>query len=273
MAEAPKNTREFESLLRIITALRGPGGCPWDLQQTHATLARFAIEEAFELSEAIDTGQTTEIRDELGDVLFQVVLHAEIARQNGTFTLADVIQAVSEKMIRRHPHVFGDVAVTDADEVLRNWSAIKEREKAARPDRDPHDFDIPAALPALLRAHKIGEKTAARDFDWDTADQCWEKVREELGELTEARVEGHGLAREEAELGDLLFSLAQWARHRGLDAERALRRTNQSFEARYRRMRAAAAHDGHEFKSLSSAAKESYWSRAKPAANCDGSSS
>ena len=265
MTEAPKNPGDFDSLLAVIGALRGPGGCPWDLKQTHGSLARFAIEEAFELTEAIEAGESAEIRDELGDVLLQVVLHAEIARQDGTFTITDVIRAITEKMVRRHPHVFGAVRVADADEVLSNWAKIKELEKqTAGRTVDPHVFDVPPGLPALLRAHKIGEKTHARGFDWDTADQCWSKVGEEVAELEEARREDHGLDREEAELGDVLFSLAQWARHRGLDAERALRRTNRAFEERYRRMREMVTRDGLDFAILDPAAKETYWKRAKP---------
>ena len=262
MPKPPANRRNFDALVQIAKDLRGPDGCPWDLKQTHASLGRFALEEAHELVEAIEAGTPAEIRDELGDVLLQVVLHAEIARQAGHFAIEDVVQAIADKMVRRHPHVFADQHVGGADEVVRNWAEIKAAERANKPaSSDPHAFEVPAALPALLRAHKIGEKTHSRSFDWDNADQCWDKVTEEIGELRDARAEG--LAREEAELGDVLFSLAQWARHRGLDAERALRLGNRAFEDRYRRMREAVTADGRAFEDLPPEDKERYWKSAK----------
>ncbi len=154
MPKPPNNLRDFAGLVKVVEHLRGPEGCPWDKEQSHETLTRFAIEEAFELGEAIDSGDQKAIRDELGDLLLQVVLHSEIARQEGRFDVNDVIQNISEKMVRRHPHVFADVKVNTSEEVLSNWTEIKAKEKG---HKDP--FDIPKALPSLLRAHKIGEKT------------------------------------------------------------------------------------------------------------------
>lgn len=259
MPKAPENLREFEGLIKVVEFLRGPDGCPWDKEQTHETLTRFAIEEAHELADAIDRGDQAEIRDELGDVLLQVVLHSEIARQEGRFDIHDVIQAVGEKMVRRHPHVFGDVVAKTSDVVLKNWSEIKDAEKAGKPKPL---FDMPKGMPALLRAVKIGEKTRKVDFDWDNPTQCWDKVEEELGELLSAVKIGDNSA-VEAEFGDLLFSLAQWARHSGIDPEQALRKTNMSFEERFAKMQELVKADGREWSSLNATDKEIYWKKAK----------
>jgi MazG family protein len=172
-----------------------------------------------------------------------------------------VIQNLNEKMVRRHPHVFGDVDASTSDEVLRNWATIKAAEKGHAPGR-PLSFDIPQGLPALLRAQKIGEKTKKADFDWDGPAPCWDKVMEETGELKEAIAAGR---REEieAELGDLLFSVAQLARHLGLDSEQALRRCNQRFEGRFRRMQTKVAQDGKSWAALPAGEREKYWKGAK----------
>lgn len=296
MPKAPHNLREFAGLIKVVEALRGPDGCPWDKEQTHSTLTRYAIEEAHELGEAIDSGDTRAIRDELGDVLLQVVLHAEIARQAGTFDVFDVIQGLNEKMIRRHPHVFADVSVSGSGEVLKNWAEIKAAEKAAgKAVKHESPFEVPVGMPALARAHKIGEKTKKVGFDWENAAQCWLKVKEELGEVEEllddssvdAEVEleiedpDAGSSRDErvsqphsdvgvtpherleAEIGDLLFSVAQLARHLDIDPEQALRKTNTSFERRYSRMRELVTAAGRDWKGLSAEEKENFWKKAK----------
>jgi tetrapyrrole methylase family protein/MazG family protein len=255
MPKAPDNLREFAGLIKVVEFLRGPDGCPWDKEQTHETLTRFAIEEAHELADAIDGGDVNEIRDELGDVLLQVVLHSEIARQEGRFDIFDVIQNISEKMVRRHPHVFGDVKADTSGEVLKNWAEIKAAEKGAK----KFSFDVPKGMPALLRAFKIGEKTKKIAFDWETAEQCWAKVEEETGELQRARSQ----AEKEAEFGDLLFSLAQWARHSGIDPEQALRKTNLRFEARFMKMQELVEKAGRDWNTLSADEKESFWKKAK----------
>jgi len=257
MPKAPENLREFASLLKVVEFLRGPDGCPWDKEQTHQTLTRFAIEEAHELGEAIDSGDPAAIRDELGDLLLQVILHAEIARQEKRFDIYDVIQNINDKMVRRHPHVFAGAKAETSDQVLQNWSEIKAQEKG---HKDP--FDIPKGLPALLRAHKIGEKTKKVSFDWDTPGQCWDKVREETVELQEA-IAKKDRGEMEAELGDLLFSLSQWARHMNLDAEQALRKTNMSFEQRFKKMQALVKEAGLDWATLPAADKEKFWKRAK----------
>jgi tetrapyrrole methylase family protein/MazG family protein len=258
MPKAPENLREFEGLIKVVEFLRGPDGCPWDKEQTHETLTRFAIEEAHELADAIDSGDVNEIRDELGDVLLQVILHSEIARQEGRFDIYDVVQAISEKMVRRHPHVFGDVVAETSAAVLKNWAEIKAAEKG----RKKTLFDVPKGMPALLRALKIGEKTKKVDFDWDSPEQCWDKVEEELGEL-QAAVKSGIKSDVEAEFGDLLFSLAQWARHSGIEPEQALRKTNMSFEERFTKMQELVKADGREWASLNATDKENYWKKAK----------
>jgi len=269
MPKPPQNLREFTSLLQVVEALRGPEGCPWDKEQTHRTLTRYAIEEAFELSEAIDGGNDQEICDELGDLLLQVILHAEIARQEGRFDIYSVMENLNAKMVRRHPHVFGSTTAKTSAEVLTNWAQIKAEEKAGQAKTQqkkaqsrPLSFDIPQGLPALLRAQKIGEKTAKTQFDWTDAHSCWEKVAEEFGELKEALDAGQPAAISH-ELGDLLFSLAQIARHLKMDSEQSLRETNTRFERRYLRMQELVREDGQQWENLSAELKESYWTRAK----------
>lgn len=260
MVKAPKNLREFDGLLKVVEFLRGPDGCPWDKEQTHQTLTRYALEETYEYCEAVDRREDRLMCEELGDMLLQVVLNAEIARQDRRFDISDVIEGIAGKMVRRHPHVFGDVQVKDSSEVLKNWAALKEREKGAQGKKAL--FDIPVALPALLRAQKIGEKTRKVDFDWSDASACWPKIREEIGELEEAMRSG---SRSEmaAELGDVLFSLAQLARHLDLDSESALRECNQRFTTRFARMQELVAQDGLEWSSLAADLKEKYWKKAK----------
>jgi tetrapyrrole methylase family protein/MazG family protein len=221
-------------------------------------LARFAIEEAFELAEALDGGSSEKVKEELGDVLLQVLLNAEIARQEGRFDLSDVIETLGRKMVRRHPHVFGEVKVKDSQQVLRNWDQIKKAEATAAGE----GFAIPQALPALLRAHKIGEKTERLGFDWPSIGEVMGKVREELVELEEAIASGETKAIAH-EVGDLLFSVAQLARHASIDGEQCLRRCNSRFEARFHEMRRRAASDGKNWADLSDTEKESYWRDAK----------
>ena len=264
MPKPPKNLREFEGLLKVVEFLRGPDGCPWDKEQTHQSLTRYAIEEAHELAEALDNGDPVGIREELGDLLLQVVLHSEIARQDGRFDIADVIEGISTKMVRRHPHVFADVKAETSAEVLKNWSEIKAAEKGQQAKANPFTFDIPAGLPALLRSQKIGEKTKKVAFDWDNADQCWLKVKEELGELEEVLNQGpRDNCRIEEELGDVLFSVAQLARHLNLASEQCLRRTNARFEERYQRMQELVKKAGKSWDQISAGEKETYWKQAK----------
>lgn len=260
MPKAPKNLREFTGLLKVVEFLRGPDGCPWDKEQTHQTLTRYAIEEAFELSEAIDRGDDALITEELGDVLLQVVLHAEIARQDERFDIYDVIEAISSKMVRRHPHVFGDVKAEDSAAVLKNWAEIKNEEKGKK--KGALSFDIPVALPALIRAQKVGEKTKKVNFDWGNASECWPKIKEEIAELELAMKSGDKIEIA-AEMGDVLFSIAQLARHLDLDSEQALRETNARFETRFMKMQELVSADGKEWTTLPAEEKEKYWKKAK----------
>lgn len=263
MPQAPHQRRDFSALIQVVEALRGPDGCPWDKEQTHQTLTRFAIEEAHELAEAIDEGQDKAIKEELGDVLLQVVLHSEIARQDGRFTIEDVIETLNEKMIRRHPHVFGDVEVSSSREVLDNWTAIKAKEKG-QTSNQPAPFAIPKDLPALIYSQKIGEKTRRARFDWSELTEVLVKVKEELAEFEEAAQAGV-FEQMEHELGDLLFTVAQLARFFKADAEQALRKTNRRFERRYMKMQELALAQSKVFSELDSAEKESLWQAAKKA--------
>lgn len=222
-------------LVAVMRRLRGPGGCPWDAEQTHQSLARHFLEEAHETLEAIDEGDPDRIREELGDLLLQVVFHAEIAHEEGTFDIDDVADGIVAKLIRRHPHVFGDVRVDSSAEVLMNWERIKGEEKGDH----PVDEEIPARLPALARAAKVQRRAAGWGFDWRTADEALAKVREELGELESAPPD-----RAEDELGDLLFAVAALGRRLSIDPETALRKATRRFAERFDRMKAGALAEG-----------------------------
>jgi tetrapyrrole methylase family protein/MazG family protein len=225
-----------------MARLRGPGGCPWDREQTHQSLARHLLEEAHETLEAIDGGDPQRIREELGDLLLQVVFHAEMARGAETFDIDDVAEGIVRKLIRRHPHVFGEVEVDSAAQVLVNWERIKSEEKGEH----PVDEEIPATLPALARAAKVQRRAAGFGFDWRTREAAAAKVREELNELEDA-----GLDRAEEELGDVLFAVAALARRLNVDPETALRKTTRRFAERFERMRSEAGEDGAELSAMS----------------------
>jgi tetrapyrrole methylase family protein/MazG family protein len=229
-------------LVRVMARLRGPGGCPWDHDQTHRTLARHLLEETHEVLDAIDAGDPDRLRDELGDVLLQVVFHAQMAAEEGTFDVDDVAQATVEKLIRRHPHVFGEVHVTGADEVLVNWEQIKAEETGEQPVED----DIPPTLPALARASKVQRRAAGWGFDWRTSDGAMAKLREEVEELAAAGTPEEA----EEELGDVLFAAAAVARRLGVDPESALRRTTTKFAGRYERLLARARREGVDLAEL-----------------------
>lgn len=260
MPVPPTNLRQFQSLVEIVSSLRGPDGCPWDKEQTHETLTQYAIEEVFELVEAIESGDDALIKDELGDNLFQVVLHSVLATQRGAFTMEDCIQNISEKLIRRHPHVFSDTKVTGTEEVIANWEAIKKLEKKQLKTSDP--LQVPSGLPALQRAFKIGKRTEKFQFDWKQPDEVLEKVHEEFAELQEA-LDSEKIEAIEHEIGDMLFSLAQLARHLDLEPEQVLRKANRRFEARFAEMFALCEAQKKDFTKLNSEEKESLWKEAK----------
>lgn len=251
--------KAFGELVRVIARLRDPqGGCPWDLEQTHASLKPYIIEEAHELIDAIDEGPD-KIKEELGDVLLQVVLHSQVARDNGSFDIADVVRGITEKMIARHPHVFGETKVSGSAQVLQNWEQIKN----AQSKRESVLDGVPRSLPGLLRAHKLGEKVAKVGFDWENLEGVGLKILEEQGELLEQlRHEEQDRTKQREELGDLLFSLAQLARMLGFDAEEALREGNDKFARRFKHLEKTA---GAELKSLSREQLTELWREVKQA--------
>jgi tetrapyrrole methylase family protein/MazG family protein len=229
-------------LVRVMHRLRGPDGCPWDREQTHESLARHLLEEAHEALEAIDSGDADRLREELGDVLLQVVFHAEMARQEGTYDIDDVAEGIVAKLIRRHPHVFGDAKVDSAAEVLVNWEQIKEEEKG----QHAVDDKIPATLPALARAAKVQRRAAGAGFDWRSKEGPLAKVREELDELEAASPE-----RIDEELGDVLFAVSALARKLNVDPETSLRKAVRRFSQRFDRMKTRIEADGMTMEELS----------------------
>ena len=255
----------FTKLVDIMARLRAPGGCPWDREQTHASIKPYLIEEAYEVAEAIEDGDFAELRKELGDLLLQVVFHAQMAAEAGHFDAADVVAAINDKMVRRHPHVFADVEVADADEVLRNWAAIKAEERQGDDDTSAL-AGVPRGLPALARAHRLGDKAAHTGFDWSDAAGVLDKVDEELAELRAAVAAG-ATAEVEAELGDVLQALASLGRHLGLHAEEALQRANDRFARRFRRLEALAGERGLDLPQQDAAALEALWQEAKQLAD------
>jgi len=224
-------------LVKIMARLRGPGGCPWDAEQTHETLARHLLEETHELIEAIDAADSDAIRDELGDVLLQVVFHAQIAADEGRWDVDDVSEGLVRKLVHRHPHVFGSTEVSGSDEVLVNWEKLKAEETGARKGVED---DIPASLPALARAAKVQRRAAGWGFEWRSLDGAMAALREEVDELQEA-VEPEDA---EGEIGDVLFATVAVARRMGVDAESALRRTIRTFSERYERFTVLAVARG-----------------------------
>ena len=249
---APKGLALLD-LVRVEERLRGPDGCPWDREQSHASLARYAVEEVYELLEAIDADDPDAIREELGDVLLQVVFHAQIAADEQRFTIDDVARGIADKLVRRHPHVFADVAVADADEVMANWEELKAAEK---PERTGVFDGVPAAQPAFGYALALQRRAARAGFDWDDDDAAADQVHLELVELAEAR---DPAARQRA-LGDLLFSVVGLARRRGVDPEMALRGAARRFRGRVEAMLEAAGRPPSE---LSRADWQALWQAAK----------
>ncbi|MGC4065386.1 MAG: nucleoside triphosphate pyrophosphohydrolase [Polyangiaceae bacterium] len=243
--------------------LLAPDGCPWDREQTEQSLKRYVLEEACEVIDAIDGGDADSLCDELGDLALQVVFLAELGRKRGAFGPDDVVRAIVEKLVRRHPHVFGSVQVQNAEEVVSNWNEIKVQEKGKKKLLD----GLPRALPALYRAQRIGERVAKVGFDWEDESGSFAKVREEVGELERA-VAGEPKERIEAEFGDLLLALVNYARHLGVDAEKALRESTDRFDARFRHVeaRVEACHGGWPAKDappLKLEELDGYWDEAK----------
>ena len=257
---------------RIIQRLRGPGGCPWDQAQTHASLAPFALEEARELMAAIADGDAAELAGELGDVLLQVLLHAEIAAEAGAFDLQDVLDRLAAKLVRRHPHVFGDEGpAADPQEVERRWAAVKAREAAQVDAGRPWLEAVSRALPALAEAEALGKRAAQVGFDWSDPETAWPKVEEETAEFRQAWAAWEAAGRPEgperlalaAECGDLLFAAVNVARLLGIDAESALAGTNERFRRRFARVQELVGPSPERLREAGLAAMDAAWNQAK----------
>jgi XTP/dITP diphosphohydrolase/ATP diphosphatase len=249
----------------IMARLRAPGGCPWDREQTFDTIKRYTLEETYEVFDAIERRAWPDLKDELGDLLLQVLFYAQMASElpedAGRFTLRDVAENLSAKLIRRHPHVFADAVAADPDAVLRNWEQIKLEEKKSQPATSSLLDDIPRSMPATLEASKLGAKAAKVGFDWPTADGLFDKLAEETSELR-TEIICNNTDKIEAEFGDLLFTMMNLARHLKVDAESALRRSNAKFRARFAAMESVSG-GATQLKEMSPEALERLWSEAK----------
>ena len=257
----PKNL--FEELVDVIATLRSENGCPWDREQTHETLKSTLIEETYETLEAIDVGDPKKLKEELGDLLLNIMLQAQIAAEHENFDIYGVIETLTEKLIRRHPHVFGDVDVENSDEVLKNWEAIK-RQEAGYEDRKSVLDGIPSALPTLLRAQKIQNRAARVGFDWDELKDVVAKVEEELEEV-KVSINADEPEATEMELGDLLFAVVNLCRFMEHQAEETLRQANRKFTKRFKWMEAELEHRGTNFEDQNLESLDAIWEEAKKA--------
>ncbi len=256
-----KKSYDCRDCVEIIRRLRSENGCPWDNEQTHDSLRKYFLEEVYEALDAMDRRDFDGLKEELGDVLWEVFFIARIAEQEGRFSIEDIFQVLGEKMVRRHPHIFGEAVAPTSGDVVSQWAEIKKAEgKTTR----THDIiaKVPASLPALLRAFRISERAAKAGFDWENADQVMEKVREELGELEQARAEGKK-DRMEEELGDLFFALVNLGRHLGISPEDGLRRTIGKFTQRFAKMEDELAKRGERLEEKTLPEMEELWQAAK----------
>jgi len=246
----------FGQLVEIMKVLRGEKGCPWDKEQTHESIKRYLVEESYEVLDAIDEKNMHKLCEELGDLLLQITFHARMAEEKGYFNINDVIKGIIEKMIRRHPHVFGSKSVDTADKVLVQWEEIKDVEHV-----EPRPvLDVPKNFPALYRAEKLQQKAARVGFDWPDILGAWDKVEEEIGELRDAEAKGVGI---KEELGDVLFAVVNVARFLDIDAEEALQDTNKKFVRRFSHIEEKAKANNTELKELSLEEMDKYWNEAK----------
>jgi tetrapyrrole methylase family protein/MazG family protein len=262
----------FEKLVALQERLRAPNGCPWDREQTHATLRTYLIEEAYEVLDALDSGEDARFAEEMGDLLLQIVFHSQIAKEGARFTVSDVIREVHDKMVRRHPHVFGTKRAKDTAEVLRNWHQIKAQERRAAntgsatspKGKQPESLldGVPRALPALLEGLQLTKKAARVGFDWDSATGVFDKLREEGVELQHA-LEANQPPKIEEELGDMLFAAVNLARLLKVDPEIALKKANAKFLRRFREMERLASSSGRSFEKVPRAEMETLWDIAK----------
>ena len=252
----PKDLSRFDALVEIIARLRAPDGCPWDRKQSHASLRANLLSECYEVLEALDEGDSDKLRDELGDLLMQIVLHAQIAREAGEFETGDVIQNINAKLIHRHPHVFGSKKVKDAEEVMHNWEELKEEE------REPGASimqSVPGEMPALGYSQEVQRRAAHVGFDWEDIDGIIEKLAEEVGEFQRAESQEE----KASEFGDLLFTLANIALRMGIDSEAALRETNKRFYERFSYMEELCRKRGLKFAEMSFDEQNALWEEAK----------
>jgi tetrapyrrole methylase family protein/MazG family protein len=254
--------RSFDDLVSLMKTLRGPDGCPWDRKQTLPDLKPFVIEEAYEVVDAVDRDDRQALMEEVGDLLLESVFIAEITREEGSFDIYDSITAIHDKLVRRHPHVFADVEANDAEQVLVNWEKQKNEERKA--ENKSVLSGVPAALPAALKASRLTEKAARVGFDWRKADDVFDKLDEEIGELREA-VKGGDTSHIEDEMGDLLFTIANIARKTGVNPEEALQSTNRKFIRRFEAMESAVRASGRNLDQLSLEEMDALWEQAKAA--------
>jgi MazG family protein len=265
----------FEDLIELMRKLRAPDGCPWDREQTYATLAPMLLEEAYEAFEAVEEareGRPNELRDELGDLLFQIVFYAQVANERGDFTIEDVTGAIHSKMVRRHPHVFGDTSANDTATVLRNWEVMKAEERRAAGESEREESllnGVSSKAPALMEAHQLSTKAARVGFDWQRVEDIFAKLEEEIGELR-AAIQTHATSNSEAdhtlvreEIGDLLFAATNIARHLSVEPEAALKLTNRKFRRRFGYIEAKLRERGQPFDATTLDEMESLWQEAK----------
>ncbi|WP_425388558.1 nucleoside triphosphate pyrophosphohydrolase [Croceicoccus bisphenolivorans] len=254
-----ENDSPIARLLGVMARLRDPDtGCEWDLAQDFASIAPYTLEEAFEVADAIARDDMEELRDELGDLLLQVVFHSRMAEELGHFTFADVAEGIADKMERRHPHIFGETADNEAVSIRRNWETIKAAERQSKAQSGAL-AGVALALPALTRAEKLQKRAARVGFDWPDSGGAADKLREEINEFEEATEPGHKLE----EAGDMLFAMVNWLRKQDIAPEEALRAANRKFERRFAAMEAMAARDGDDFAQLKLDAQDALWSRVK----------
>jgi len=273
LSSADKRAGEwFARLMALQRRLRAPNGCPWDREQSHTTLRKFLVEETYEVLDAMEAGDSKEFASELGDLLLQIVFHSILAEESSSFTAADMIESVHTKMVRRHPHVFGDARVKTSADVLKNWEQIKVTERAfagaattKSSEEDSLLSGIPRSLPAALEAYQLTRRASRVGFDWDSIDGIFEKLNEEEQEIAAALRQSAPLAQLEEEVGDLLFSAVNIARFLGVDPEIALKKANRKFKQRFQWMESAARAEGSSFADLPRARKEELWDASKRA--------
>jgi MazG family protein len=265
-------SKTFDDLVSVMARLRAPGGCPWDREQTYRSLSQYLLEEAHEtfdaIQEADETGDTTNLKEELGDLLLQVVFHATIGAERGDFTIDDVAAGVTNKLVLRHPHVFGDAKMEKAQDVLDNWDKLKaaERKASGKAEKEKNSMldEVPKSFPSLLEALKITKKAAKVGFDWKDATQIFDKIDEETAELKGA-IDGGYTDGIEEEIGDLLFAVVNLARHLDVEPETALRRTNLKFRKRFAHIERSLKERGESFENTSLEAMDALWNEAKAA--------